>query len=462
MNAPAPIEESCYWLATCRRDPLPPLERDLEVDVAVVGAGFTGLWAALTILEIDPRRAVAVIEQGRAAYGASGRNAGMAGEGIDHSYALAVEHFGEDRARALAALGRRNLDDLVDFIRSRSIECDLERNGLLDVALTPGQVEVLRAIRDVAHRFGLTDLTLLDRDATRSLVRSDLYQGGLLVPRAAILNPAKLVEGLAREARARGARIFERTPVTEVAKNGAGVIVRTRGGAAVRARRAILATNAYTHRLVPALRRRYLPLYDYILVSDPLTPGQREAIGWKGRHSVGDARTFFNYYRLTADDRILWGTSEAVYYRNDRVDPSCDHSPAHYQSLRAGFRRHFPALADLRFPYAWGGPICATSRFTPFFGTIAGGRIHYGIGYTGHGVGSTRLIGRTLAHRVLDRPLPHEELAIFGRRPLPYPPEPLRGYLIRRITRDLRRADEDGKRSLLLRLMDRLGIGLSS
>ncbi|MEE9293198.1 MAG: FAD-binding oxidoreductase [Acidobacteriota bacterium] len=456
-----PIEQSCYWLATRTRDPLPPLEAGCDADIVVVGAGFTGLWAALTLRELEPGRSVVVLEQGCAAYGASGRNAGMVGEGLDHSHGLAVAHFGEQGAAALARLGRRNLDELVEFVASRGIDCDLERNGFLDMALTPGQVKDLDEALPIAHRLGMTHIRRMNRDEARAEVHSDLYQGALLNPHPVIVDPVKLVEGLLGEAHRLGARIFERTPVQRIERDGAGLRLTTPGGT-VRAGRVILATNAYTHYLVPSLRRSFLPLYDYVLVSDPLTPEQRDAIGWRGRQGIGDARNFFNYYRLTADDRVLWGTSEAVYYRGDKVDASCDHSAHHYETLRAGFRRHFPALAKLEFPYAWGGPICATTRFTPFFGSTEGGRIVYGLGYTGHGVSSTRLVGRTLAHLAVDRAMPYPEMAPLGRRPLPYPPEPLRGMMVRRVTRDLRRVDEDGDRSLLLRFLDAIGVGLSS
>ncbi len=172
----------------------------------------------------------------------------------------------------------------------------------------------------------------------------------------------------------------------------------------VEARRAVLATSAYTHQLVPGVTHRFIPLYDYILVSDPLTAAQRDSIGWRHRQGVSDGRTFFNYYRLTADDRILWGTSEAAYYPGNRVDPSCDHSPEHYAGLRDELPPAFSRpSASLEFPYAWGGAICSTTRLTPFFGRALEGRVIYGLGYTGHGVGTTRLAGRILAHLALDR-----------------------------------------------------------
>jgi glycine/D-amino acid oxidase-like deaminating enzyme len=197
-------------------------------------------------------------------------------------------------------------------------------------------------------------------------------------------------------------------------------------------------------------------------VSDPLTPAQRETIGWRERQGVTDGRSFFNYYRLTDDGRILWGTSEAAYYPGNRVDPGCDHSPPHYFGLRASFSRHFPALASLDFTYAWGGPICATTRLTPFFGRALDGRVVYGLGYTGHGLGTTRIAGRILAHLALDRPSDLLDLAMVRRKPFPYPPEPFRSWAVAGVTRALRRVDEGKRPSAVLRLLDRMGIGFSS
>jgi glycine/D-amino acid oxidase-like deaminating enzyme len=235
------------------------------------------------------------------------------------------------------------------------------------------------------------------------------------------------------------------------------------GRGSVRARRVVLATNAYSHQLFPALARRFLPHYDYILVSRTLTPAEREAVGWRAGQGVVDARTFFNYYRPTADGRILWGTSEAAYYPGNRVDAACDHSAPHYAALRESFRRHFPQLAGLEFPYAWGGPIASTTRLTPFFGTLGdGGRVAYGLGYTGHGIGSTRVAGRILAHLALDKPSPLLELSMVRRKPFPYPPEPLRRLAVSAVTRALRSVDAGGRPGPLLRALELLGIGFSS
>ena len=455
------IERSCFWLA--RRPPRPatPFEGPAEADVAVVGAGLTGLWTALVAKQIDPRAEVVILEQEIAAYGASGRNAGMLSETVDHGHGLAIQHFGETEARRLARLGESNIEEMTGFLRERDIDCDYEPTGRLIAALTVAQLQDARRSVATARHLGLDSHRYLDREEIRAHLDSPLYLGGVEVKGGGILDPVKLVDGLRKEAERLGVRVHERSRVEAMHRAGAGVELRTAGGS-LRARRAVLATSAYTHHILPRVTRRFIPLYDYILVSDPLTPGQRDAIGWRGRQGVTDGRSFFNYYRLTADDRILWGTSEAAYYPGNRVDPRCDHSPPHYAALRAGFRRHFPALASLDFPYSWGGPICSTTRLTPFFGQALGGRVVYGLGYTGHGLGTTRIGGRILAHLALRQPSDLLDLAMVRRKPFPYPPEPLRTWAVARVTRALRRVDEGERPSAVLRMLDRLGIGFSS
>jgi glycine/D-amino acid oxidase-like deaminating enzyme len=456
-----PIEEACFWLARLPRHDPTPLESKSETDIAIIGAGLTGLWTALFLKELDPAREVAVVEQGVAAWGASGRNAGMLSETVDHSHALAIQHFGLEAARRLAALGESNVAELTAFIAERDIDCDWEPTGRLMVALSDAQVAEGEKNVAIARSLGIEGFRALSGSEVRAEVHSPLYRGGVAVRGGGIMDPARFTDGLRREAERLRVRIHERTTVQSVAESGAGIEIRA-NGTVLRARRLVFATSAYTHQLLPAVRHRFIPLYDYILVSEPLTPGQWELIGWKNRQGITDGRTFFNYYRPTGDGRILWGTSEATYYRGDRVGPSCDHSPLHYDSLKASWRRHFPGLAALAWPYAWGGAICSTTRLTPFFGRALRGKACYGLGYTGHGLGTTRIAGRILAHMVLDRPSELLQLPLVTRRPFPYPPEPMRGWAVNAVTRALRRVDQGEPPNLLLRLLDRFGLGFSS
>jgi glycine/D-amino acid oxidase-like deaminating enzyme len=462
MTSLRPIEQSCYWMTRRRaRRVAEPLQGSEDADVAIVGGGYTGLWTALFVKELEPRLRVVILEQGLVGHGASGRNAGIIGETIDHSHELAIAHFGLDEARRLARLGQENLDAMETFLRERGIDAGFERPGQLVVALTPAHVEALSKSLEAAERVGSPGWRLLSREEAQGELASPLYLAALLAPRHGLVDPVRLAEGLRAAAARSGVRVHENTRVASIAFKGGRVAIAAASGT-LSAEKLVLATNAYTHHLRPSLSARFLPLYDYILVSDPLLPAQRQAIGWRSRRGVVDARTFFNYYRLTDDGRILWGTSEAAYYPGNRVDASCDHSPRHYAALEESFRRHFPQLSGLAFPYRWGGPIASTTRLTPFFGTAAGGRLLYGLGYTGHGIASTRIAGRILAHRAVERESALFDLAIVRKKPFPFPPEPLRRAAVALVTGALRRVDAGGRPGLLLKALDRLGISFSS
>lgn len=456
-----PITETCYWLSRLPPHDTTAVYGRVETEIVVIGAGLTGLWTALFLKELQPSLDVAVVEQQTAAFGASGRNAGMLSETVDHSHGLAIQHFGRGEGARLARLGARNVADLLAWLAARKIGCEYEPTGRLMVALTPVHLEESRAAIELADSLGLGGYRFLDRDAIQAEVHSPLYLGGMAVAGGGILNPALLVEGLRREAIRLGVRIFEQSRVTRLEEQGTGVVVSTADGR-VMARRAVLATSAYSHQLLPRLTRHFIPLYDYVMVSEPLTPVQWEAIGWRGRQGITDARAFFNYYRPTADGRILWGTSEAAYYPPNAVGPDYDHSAAHYAALRESWTRHFPTLARLAFPFQWGGAIDSTTRLTPFFGRALSGRLSYGLGFTGHGLGSTRIAGELLAHMTLDRAHDLASLEMVRKKPLPYPPEPLRAIAVRAVTRALRQVDAGERPGLLLRLLNRLGVGFSS
>ena len=249
---------------------------------------------------------------------------------------------------------------------------------------------------------------------------SPLYLGGVRVRGGGVLDPVKLVDGLQLEAERQGVRVYQRSGVEGMRAAGAGVLLETRGGG-VRARRAVLATSAYTHQLLPRVLHRFIPLYDYILVSEPLTVDQRAAIGWRGREGVTDGRNFFNYYRLTSDDRILWGTSEAAYFRGNRVGPECDHSPAHYAALRVSFQPSFPrARPSSSFRTRGVGRSAPPPGSRPSSAARWVAGCHYGLGYTGHGLGTTRIAGRILAHIALDRRSELLDLALVHDRPFPF------------------------------------------
>ncbi len=451
-----------FWPTTGRPPSHPALDADTVGDVVVVGAGFTGLWAAIRLLEAEPTLHVRVLEMESVAFGASGRNGGFCEASLTHGLANAIAHWPEE-ASLLRELGERNLAELVAFVRDHGIECDLEPTGTIRLADRASQADEFRAWIPEAAAHG-ERLTFLDRDAVQEAVHSPRWVAGLRAgPETnVVLNPAKLAWGLARVATELGARIHERTRVTRLRRVGGGVAVETADGPTIRASRVIIATSAYSgwlRRLSPL----FVPVYDYVLVSEPLTPGQHEAIGWRGREGLSDSNNQFHYFRLTADDRVLWGGYDAIYHFGSRVGPPQDARPATWDRLERHFRAAFPALADLRFPYRWGGAIDTTSSFTVTFGQTLGGRVTYALGYTGLGVGASRWAAGVVRDLALERDSDTLRLRFVRSRPVPFPPEPARWGVVQAVRGALDRADRhDGRRDLLLRTLDWLGIGFDS
>ena len=439
-----------------------PLRGDGTVDVVVIGAGFTGLWSALALTDTDPTLRVVVLEAETVAFGASGRNGGFCEASLTHGLANGIRHFPDELDR-LEAEGLDNLRGLVSFTREHRIECDLEETGTLTVADQAYQVDEFKAWVDEAAEHG-EHLEVMDRATVQAEVHSPLWQAGLYRPpgRDVLLDPVRLCRGLARVARERGVRIHEHSRVASLERVAGGVVVRTAGGARMRAEHVVVATSAYSGWL-RRLGSLFVPVYDYALVSEPLTPDERVALGWARRQGLSDANNQFHYFRLTADDRILWGGYDAIHHFGSRVGPEFDQRPATFLKLEAQFFRAFPQLEGLRFPYRWGGAIDTTTRFTVTFGQTLGDRVTYALGYTGLGVGASRWAGGVVRDFILRPDEDRLRLRIVGSPPVPFPPEPLRSLGVDLVRRELDRADrKEGRRSMLLRTLDALGIGFDS
>jgi glycine/D-amino acid oxidase-like deaminating enzyme len=424
-----------------------------------VGGGFTGLWTAIEICGRNPTLRVAVLEQEVVGYGASGRNGGFCEPSLTHGYANGLRHF-PDEIDELERLGRENFWGLAEFIEAHEIDCDFEHNGVLEVATAPWQYDLLRAEFEDRSRIGAV-ADLLSADAAQARLHSPAIMGALFSPEAAILNPARLARGLRRVAVEMGATIWERTRVERIEPRPGGVELLTRQGS-VRAARTILATNAYSGQLLRRLKASFVPVYDYVLVSEPLSRSQRSSIGWERREGAATHSNHFHYFRLTRDDRILWGGYDAIYHFGGRVGPELDHRPQTYRRLEEQFQQMFPMLRELAFSSRWGGPIASTTRFTCTFGSALGGRVVYALGYTGLGVAASRFAARTLADRLLDPGSPLLSLRFVRERPFPFPPEPLRAASLALVQSAMTRADRTGRRGPVLSALDRLGIGFDS
>ncbi|MFJ9111811.1 NAD(P)/FAD-dependent oxidoreductase [Streptomyces sp. NPDC102283] len=451
-----------YWLDDPEKpDPLPALTGDEHTDLLVIGGGYSGLWTALIAKERDPDRDVVLIEGHEVGWAASGRNGGFCAASLTHGLANGVERWPDEIAK-LEELGEHNLDAIEAAVARYGIDCEFERTGEIDVATEPHQLRELREWHEEIVGLGITGVDFLDRDALRAEVDSPTFLGGLWDRRGvAMLHPAKLAWGLKRACLELGVRIHEHTRGLDLVRSGSGMAVRTPYGR-VFARRVALGTNIFPS-LVKRIRPYTVPVYDYALMTEPLTPEQLASIGWKGRQGLGDSANQFHYFRLSADNRILWGGYDAIYPYGGRLSADLDQRPETFLKLAEQFFTCFPQLSGLNFSHAWGGAIDTCSRFTAFFGTAHQGRVAYAAGYTGLGVGSTRFGADVMLDLLSGEETARTRLEMVRSKPMPFPPEPFAWAGIEITKRSLARADSNGgHRNLWLGAMDRLGLGFDS
>ncbi|WXK81711.1 FAD-dependent oxidoreductase [Streptomyces sirii] len=462
VHALADAAPTPFWLDDpARPDALPALVGDESCDLLVVGGGYSGLWTALIAKERDPQRDVVLIEGAEIGWAASGRNGGFCAASLTHGLGNGLARWPGELAR-LEELGIHNLDAIEDAVARYGIDCSFERTGEIDIATEPHQIAELKDAAKDAAELGLDRHTFLDQDELRAEVDSPTFRAGLWDrDGVAMLNPARLAWGLKQACLGLGVRIYERTRATTLASEGLGMAVRTPYGR-VFARHVALGTNAFPS-LVKRVRPYIAPVYDHALTTEPLSEEQLAAIGWKNRQGLSDSNNHFHYFRITADNRILWGGYDIVYRYGGGVRAEYDHHPATYEKLARHFFRCFPQLEGLRFSHAWGGAIDTCSRFSAFFGTAHAGRVAYAAGYTGLGVGATRFGAEVMLDLLAGERTERTELEMVRSKPLPFPPEPLRWAGIGITQWSMTRADtHGGRRNLWLKAMDKLGLGFDS
>jgi len=467
----AEAEAYPFWLSGPRPDPHPRLTGRADADLVIVGGGLTGLWAAVRAKERDAGRDVVLIERETLAIGASGRNGGFMSSSLVHGIGNGLARF-PDEVPMLEKLGLENLEQIGATIAEQGIECDLRKPGAIEVALTETQAEELADGVEELTRYG-HEAEFLDADRMRSVVDSPLYKGGLWQRSGEwTVDPVKLCDGLAEYADRLGVRIHENTPMTGLEKSGHGVEVRTEAGT-IRAARVLLATSAFK---VPVrqIRSRVVPVYDYVLVTEPLTREQWDSIGWSGQQGLSDYANQFHYHRPvdggpdaasegSPGGRILWGGYDAIYNFGGRVEDDAYQRERSFAGLAQRFFAAFPQLEGVRFSHRWGGAIDTCSRFFAFYGTTMEGRVGWAVGHTGLGVGASRF-SAGLGLDILDGVENEVTRSRYATsRPVPFPPEPLRWGVIQFTRNRLAAADrKDGRRGLWLRTLDRLGLGFDS
>jgi glycine/D-amino acid oxidase-like deaminating enzyme len=449
----ADAEPRPFWL-TAPREASPALTGVTDADLCIVGGGFTGLWAALYAKELDPGRDVVVLEAETAGSGASGRNGGFMIASLTHGIDNGLARFAEEMP-VLERLALENFDGLVADLGRYAIDCDFEATGDLLALTDPYQEPWLEEEAETLRRFG-HEVTVFDAAAMQAEVASPTYLGGVWDHTGSgIVDPGKLAAGLREAALRAGVRVYEHSAVDHITESHDVITALGR----VRARRVLLATSAYPP-LVRAIKRYVVPVYDYALVTEPV---DLSAVGWKHRQGIGDGGNQFHYYRLTADNRILYGGWDAVYrYGGPVAARHDDHDPT-FATLSKHFFHTFPQLEGTRFTHRWGGAIDTSSRFSVFFGTAFGGRLAYATGYTGLGVAATRFGGRTALDLLDGRDTDATRLRYVRSKPIPFPPEPLRWAVVQFTRNRLAAADRnDGRRGLWLKTLDRLGLGFDS
>ncbi len=428
-----------------------PPGADTETDLAVVGAGFTGLWTAVLAKRRTPARDVVLLDAEHVGFGATGRNGGFVSDSLTHGLSHGLARWPAEIAELLR-LGRENLAGLSADLGAGGVEAGLRLVGKTVVATTAHQADALPALAALLDRHG-EDAELLDAAGVRADVDSPTYLAGIRVRTGGgVMDPVALATGLRDWALRLGVRLHEQTPVVRL--DGGEVVTPQ---ARVRARQVVVATNAFRNP-VPRLRKYVVPVYDHVLVTEPLSPAQWASLGWTDRQGVTDSGNQFHYYRPLADGRILWGGYDAIYYFGSRTEAARELRDASHRLLARHFHETFPQLGEVRFTHRWAGLIDTSSRFTPFVGTDRSGSVAHALGFTGLGVAYSRLAARTMLDALDGVPVP----GFLGDRPVPFPPEPVRYLGVQATRAALAREDRTGRRGPWLKALDRLGVGFNS
>jgi len=414
--------DKAYWLdAYGPYTPNAPLSGEIDVDVAIVGGGYTGLATAYFLRQAEPAMRVAVLEGEVVGYGASGRNGGFAMTLFGFEPSVTARLFGKQRMAEAHRYCERSVDLVRDLVHQHNIQSDFEYTGFLRLATTPAYVRRIQHDLELLTSQGISGIEWLDRDKALAEVNSPLVLGAWSEARCGLLDPAKQVRELKRIAQQAGAAVYEGSPVTEI-RRGARFTLHTPQGT-VSAGKIVLATNAYSH-LLPELRRKQVPVFTHMVITEPLTAAQLDSIGWRNRQGVEDARNLVHYLRLTVDNRLAIGGSDVtIAYGRDM---GRDLNEKTFRQLEQDTATLFPGLKDVKFTFRWGGPVSVTLDMAPAIGMVGDPRAWYSLGCVGHGVAPAHLNGQTLADLVLERQTDLTAVWFVNRRPIPWPPEPLR------------------------------------
>ena len=440
-----PYRSLSFWHDTVPGTLAPgdPLPGDTQADVAIVGAGFTGLWTAYYLARRDPGLRIVVCEREIAGFGASGRNGGWCSALFPASLGKLARMASKDAAVAMQRAMHATVDEVGTVAAAEGIDCHWAKGGTVMLARSPAQLERAKSEVSEAREFGFgeEDLRLLSADDARYLAGATGVLGGTYTPHCAAIHPARLARGLAEAVRRAGVAVCERTPVLRVEP---GQLVTASG--TVRARYVVRATEGYTPGL-PGYRRAVAPVYSLMIATEPLPPAVWDAVGLAGRPTFGDLRHLIIYGQRTADDRFAFGGRGAPYHLGSSVRPSYDQVPAVFAALRRTLAELFPALGDAQVTHHWGGPIGVPRDWCASVGLDRSTGVGWAGGYVGDGVSTTNLAGRTLADLITGTDSELVRLPWVGHRSPDWEPEPLRWLGLNAGLQVMSRADRQEART---------------
>ena len=429
-------------------EPQPALEGELEVDIAIVGGGYTGLWTALAVGELEPSARIAVLEAALCGEGPSGRNGGFL-HGYWSSLARARRVFGDGGALAVAEAASAIVPGVREFVEQRGVDVWLREAPMLEVSAAPAQDEAIDAALAAARDLGVEEeATPVGREELAERCSSPSFRRGVLYREGATVQPARLVRALRAAVLDTGVVLHERTPMIRLRRGSPNVVETPRGR--VRAREVVVAINAAAAGWRP-LARRLTAFGSYVVLTEPV-PQLLDAINWTGGESIVDGRMFLHYFRTTNDGRVLMGSGSGPIGFGGRLGERFTADAPSVARAEAGLRFLLPGLADARVERAWGGPIDVSADHFPFFGTVPRSRVHYGAGYSGNGVGPSWLGGRILARLALGVEDELTALPLVNRSVRPLPPEPIKGVgggLVRGAALRVEEAEQAGRRPAL-------------
>ena len=415
-----------YWLETSGDDltPRPPLAGSVDVDVAILGAGFSGLWTAYYLLKTLPSLKIAIVEKEIAGFGASGRN----GAWCTSQFPTSLEHLGEKYGKSTAVAMNAAMVETVDEVgraaEAEGIDIGFHKGGAMIVARGPQQVPTIDHEARAARELGLeSHFIRLDKGETDARVRIAGALGSLYSPDTAVIQPGKLARGLARAVERLGATIYEGTAVTEFAGGASPMLKTARGD--VRAKTIVICGEGYLSQLAET-KRQVLPVYSLITLTEPLSESDWAEIGWAERECVESCRYSVEYLSKTADGRILFGGRGSPYHFGSVIKDEYDRDPALIARLQASVRTWFPKIADVKFTHSWGGPLGWARDYMPSMAYDKRTNIATARGYTGNGVATANLAGRTVTDLILGVDSAITHLPPANHRSRNWEPEPFR------------------------------------